>query len=108
MRLVALLLLALLAVPSIADAQLKNKVMVLWHQSNEDPTSGFNRLRDRTPNVLRALREAGIAFDVFTPQDSRIGRAGVDDSVWVADPIAPRAADPDFGVTNSALVVHQE
>lgn len=29
----------------------------------------------------------------------------IDDSVWVADPIAPRAVDNDFGVTNSALVV---
>lgn len=29
----------------------------------------------------------------------------VDDSVWVADPVAPRAVDNDFGVTNSALVV---
>jgi hypothetical protein len=32
----------------------------------------------------------------------------VDDSVWVADPIAPRAADNDFGVPNSAIVVSQE
>ena len=29
----------------------------------------------------------------------------VDDSLWVADPIAPRAVDNDFGVTNSTLVV---
>jgi hypothetical protein len=31
----------------------------------------------------------------------------IDDSVWVADPIAPRAADTDFGVPNSAIVVQQ-
>jgi hypothetical protein len=29
----------------------------------------------------------------------------VDDSVWVADPMAPRAADSDFGLPNSAIVV---
>jgi 1,4-alpha-glucan branching enzyme len=29
----------------------------------------------------------------------------VDDSLWVADPIAPRAVDNDFGVTNSTIVV---
>ncbi len=29
----------------------------------------------------------------------------VDDSVWVADPVAPRAADSDFGMPNSAIVV---
>src|SRR5438105_9730705 len=29
----------------------------------------------------------------------------VDDSVWVADPTAPRALDDDFGMPNSALVV---
>lgn len=32
----------------------------------------------------------------------------VDDSVWVADPIAPRAVDTDFGVTNSAIVVSSQ
>ena len=29
----------------------------------------------------------------------------VDDSVWVADPTAPRVVDNDFGVPNSAIVV---
>ena len=33
----------------------------------------------------------------------------VDDSVWVADPTAPRVIDTDYGVANSALLVeHQE
>jgi hypothetical protein len=32
----------------------------------------------------------------------------VDDSVWVADPIAPRSVDNDFGVTNSAIVVSNQ
>jgi hypothetical protein len=32
----------------------------------------------------------------------------VDDSVWVADPIAPRAVDNDFGLTNSAIVVSSQ
>ncbi len=32
----------------------------------------------------------------------------VDDSLWVADPIAPRAADNDFGVPNSAIVVQSQ
>jgi hypothetical protein len=32
----------------------------------------------------------------------------VDDSLWIADPIAPRALDGDFGVTNSALVVSSQ
>jgi 1,4-alpha-glucan branching enzyme len=29
----------------------------------------------------------------------------VDDSVWVADPMAPRANDNDFGLPKSAMVV---
>jgi hypothetical protein len=29
----------------------------------------------------------------------------VDDSVWMADPAAPRTADKDYGVPNSAIVV---
>jgi hypothetical protein len=29
----------------------------------------------------------------------------VDDSVWVADPMAPRVIDNDYGVANSAIVV---
>jgi hypothetical protein len=32
----------------------------------------------------------------------------VDDSVWVADPYAPRVKDNDFGVAKSALVVEQQ
>lgn len=33
----------------------------------------------------------------------------VDDSVWVADPYAPRVVDNDYGVENSALLVeHQQ
>ena len=32
----------------------------------------------------------------------------VDDSLWVADPSAPRAIDKDFGLTNSAIVVGEQ
>ena len=32
----------------------------------------------------------------------------VDDSVWVADPSAPRAIDNDYGMPNSAIVVEQQ
>jgi hypothetical protein len=33
----------------------------------------------------------------------------VDDSVWVADPYAPRVVDTDYGVANSTLLVeHQQ
>lgn len=32
----------------------------------------------------------------------------VDDSLWVADPTAPRVVDDDFGTTNSAIVVEPE
>ena len=32
----------------------------------------------------------------------------VDDSVWVADPTAPRVVDNDFGVANSAIVVQEQ
>ena len=32
----------------------------------------------------------------------------VDDSVWVADPSAPRVVDNDFGTTNSAIVVEEQ
>ena len=32
----------------------------------------------------------------------------VDDSLWIADPTAPRSTDNDFGVTNSAIVVQNQ
>jgi hypothetical protein len=32
----------------------------------------------------------------------------VDDSVWVADPMAPRVVDNDYGVANSAIVVEEQ
>jgi hypothetical protein len=32
----------------------------------------------------------------------------VDDSLWIADPTAPRVVDNDYGMANSAIVVEQE
>ena len=32
----------------------------------------------------------------------------VDDSLWVADPMAPRVVDNDYGVANSAIVVSEQ
>lgn len=32
----------------------------------------------------------------------------VDDSLWVADPTAPRSVDNDYGMPNSAIVVEQQ
>jgi 1,4-alpha-glucan branching enzyme len=32
----------------------------------------------------------------------------VDDSLWVADPTAPRVIDNDYGMANSAIVVEEQ
>jgi 1,4-alpha-glucan branching enzyme len=32
----------------------------------------------------------------------------VDDSLWIADPTAPRVVDNDYGMANSAIVVQEQ
>lgn len=55
----------------------------------------------------QAMHRGGGVWSVTAPIPTGHHRYSfvVDDSVWMADPQAPRAVDNDFGLTNSAIVV---
>jgi predicted carbohydrate-binding protein with CBM48 len=64
---------------------------------------------DQTHAGYQAKQSGGV-WTVTAPVPNGHHRYSfvVDDSLWVADPMAPRANDNDFGLPKSALVVGQE
>jgi hypothetical protein len=62
---------------------------------------------DATHVAYQAKHRGGGVWSVMAPVPAGHHRYSfiVDDSLWVADPQAPRAVDKDFGVPNSAIVV---
>lgn len=65
---------------------------------------------DASHKAFQAQHRGGGVWSVTAPVPVGHHRYSfvVDDSVWVADPTAPRAADNDYGMPNSALVVEQQ
>ena len=59
--------------------------------------------------AYQAQHRGGGVWSVTAPVPVGHHRSAfvVDDSVWVADPTAPRVVDNDFGTTNSAIVVEE-
>ena len=64
---------------------------------------------DDTHAAYAAKNRGGGVWSLTTPIPPGHHRYAflVDDSLWVPDPAAPRVADEDFGLPNSALVVDQ-
>ncbi|HVX39685.1 MAG TPA: isoamylase early set domain-containing protein [Gemmatimonadaceae bacterium] len=62
---------------------------------------------DPTHEAYQAKQRGGGVWSVTAPVPPGHHRYSfvVDDSVWVADPTAPRALDDDYGMPNSAIVV---
>lgn len=62
---------------------------------------------DRTHAAYQARHRGGGVWTVTAPVPVGHHRYSfvVDDTIWMADPAAPRAIDNDFGLPNSALVV---
>ena len=62
---------------------------------------------DASHATFQAKHRGGGVWSVTAPVPVGHHRYSfvVDDSLWIADPIAPRAVDNDFGVNNSTLVV---
>ena len=65
---------------------------------------------DPTHAAYQAKQRGGGVWSVTAPVPPGHHRYSfvVDDSVWVADPTAPRAADNDYGMPNSAIVVEDD
>lgn len=65
---------------------------------------------DATHSAYQAQHRGGGVWSVTAPVPVGHHRYSfvVDDSLWVADPTAPRVIDYDFGMPNSAIVVQEE
>jgi hypothetical protein len=65
---------------------------------------------DASHSAFQAQHRGGGVWSVTAPVPVGHHRYSfvVDDSLWVADPTAPRAVDNDYGMPNSALVVEQQ
>src|SRR4051812_22247432 len=65
---------------------------------------------DASHAAFQARHTGGGVWTVTAPVAAGHHRYSfvVDDSVWMADPLAPRANDNDFGLPKSALVVGNE
>lgn len=65
---------------------------------------------DATHAAYQARHRGGGVWSVTAPVPVGHHRYSfvVDDTIWVADPTAPRVVDNDFGLPNSALVVEED
>lgn len=65
---------------------------------------------DASHSAYQAQHRGGGVWSVTAPVPVGHHRYSfvVDDSLWVADPTAPRVVDNDFGTTNSAIVVEEQ
>ena len=65
---------------------------------------------DASHSAYQAQHRGGGVWSVMAPVPVGHHRYSfvVDDSLWVADPSAPRVVDNDFGMTNSAIVVEEQ
>ncbi len=65
---------------------------------------------DPTHAAYQAKQRGGGVWSVTAPVPPGHHRYSfvVDDSVWVADPTAPRVMDNDYGMPNSAIVVEDD
>ncbi len=65
---------------------------------------------DPSHTEYQAQHRGGGVWSVMAPVPVGHHRYSfvVDDSLWVADPTAPRVVDNDFGTTNSAIVVEEQ
>jgi hypothetical protein len=65
---------------------------------------------DPSHSAYQAQHRGGGVWSVTAPVPLGHHRYSfvIDDSLWVADPTAPRVVDNDFGTTNSAIVVEEQ
>jgi hypothetical protein len=65
---------------------------------------------DATHSAYQAKHRGGGVWSVTAPVAPGHHRYSfvVDDSVWMADPSAPRSIDNDYGIPNSAIVVGEQ
>lgn len=99
---------ALLPTKKAAPAQRVQFVLVAPDAKKVAVVGDFNGW-DATHAAYQAQHRGGGVWSVTAPVPVGHHRYSfiVDDSLWVADPTAPRVIDNDYGVANSALVVSE-
>lgn len=94
------------APPKAAAAQRVQFVLVAPDAKKVAVVGDFNGW-DASHAAYQAQKRGGGVWSVTAPVPVGHHRYSfvVDDSLWVADPTAPRIVDNDYGLTNSAIVV---
>lgn len=92
--------------PKAARAQRVQFVLVAPDAKKVAVVGDFNGW-DATHAAYQAQKRGGGVWSVTAPVPVGHHRYSfvVDDSLWVADPTAPRIVDNDFGLPNSSIVV---
>ena len=76
------------------------KVAVVGDFNGWDPSHSAYQAQHRGGGVWSVMASVPVGHHRYS--------FVVDDSLWVADPTAPRVVDNDFGTTNSAIVVEEQ
>jgi hypothetical protein len=107
---VAAAMLAMVFIPSTrtGPAQRVQFVLVAPDAKTVNVVGDFNGWDTAHP-AFHAKNHGGGVWSVTAPVRPGYHRYAflVDDSLWVADPSAPRVGDGDFGIQSSAIVVEQ-
>jgi hypothetical protein len=97
------------ATPAVKPPQRVQFVLVAPEAKKVAVVGDFNGW-DASHASYQAQHRGGGVWSVTAPVPLGHHRYSfvVDDSVWVTDPMAPRVADNDYGVANSAIVVEEQ
>ena len=104
----AMLAMAFLPSTRTGPAQRVQFVLVAPDAKTVNVVGDFNGWDTAHP-AFHAKNHGGGVWSVTAPVRPGYHRYAflVDDSLWVADPSAPRVGDGDFGIQSSAIVVEQ-
>jgi predicted carbohydrate-binding protein with CBM48 len=98
---------ALFATPAKAAAPQRVQFVLVAPDAKKVAVVGDFNGWDASHVAYQAQQRGGGVWSVTAPVPVGHHRYSfvVDDSVWVADPTAPRVIDTDYGLPNSAIVV---
>ena len=101
---------ALFPAPKTADRSQRVQFVLVAPDAKKVAVVGDFNGWDASHAGYQAQHRGGGVWSVTAPVPLGHHRYSfvVDDSVWVADPTAPRVTDYDYGMPNSAIVVQEQ
>jgi hypothetical protein len=101
---------ALFATPTTVAAPQRVQFVLVAPDAKKVAVVGDFNGWDASHVAYQAQQRGGGVWSVTAPVPVGHHRYSfvVDDSVWVADPTAPRVIDTDYGLPNSAIVVEDD